>query len=397
MSENIYLGREPRKLGFIIDFAQMIADAEALLARLQFAVPATAKMGEITLAQCQLVEIAKALSHEADVVIMDEPTSAIGEHEVHVLFDAVRRIRDSGATVVYVSHKLTEIFDLADEYTVFRDGKFVEAGFIADIDRAYLVRQILGHEVKETKIESSVFVEDIALDVDRLSGEDLFFDISLQVRAGEVLGIYGLVGSGRTEFVETVFGLRKPKKGAVKLFGTLLPEGDPRESIKRGMSMVTEDRKLSGLILEESVAHNISLSSLRDVSKLGLLDAAAEASMADEMINRLRIKCISSSVAVQSLSGGNQQKVVFGRCLSTKPKFIICDEPTRGIDEGSKQEIYALLREFVAQGGAAIVVSSEAPEIPQVSDRVAIFRAGRISKILEGSDISQEAIVDLAS
>lgn len=397
VAENIYLGREPRRFGYIVDFGRMVDDATELLKRLQFDVPADAKMSEITLAQCQLVEIAKALSHEADVVIMDEPTSAIGEHEVHVLFDAVKRLRESGTAIVYVSHKLTEIFEIADEYTVFRDGAFVETGMIRDIDRHHLVRQILGHELNASKLGESTAGSDIALAVDSLSDGETFSDITLQVKAGEVLGIYGLVGSGRTEFVETVFGLRRPKSGTVRFRGEALPAGVPKESIRRGMAMVTEDRKLSGLVLCESVGHNISLSALKKVSPWGFIRAKAESGVVGSMISKLRVKCASPSIAVESLSGGNQQKVVFARCLTTNPKMLICDEPTRGIDEGSKQEIYAFLRDFAAKGGSAIVVSSEAPEIPQVSDRVAIFRGGRLAKILGMGEISQEAIVNLAS
>ncbi|WMY09585.1 sugar ABC transporter ATP-binding protein [Paraburkholderia phenoliruptrix] len=397
VAENIYLGREPRRFGYIVDFGKMVQDATGLLKRLQFDVPANAKMSEITLAQCQLVEIAKALSHEADVVIMDEPTSAIGEHEVHVLFDAVRKLKESGTAVVYVSHKLTEIFEIADEYTIFRDGAFVEAGRICDIDRHHLVRQILGHELNSSKLGESTAGIDVALAVEALSDGENFSDITLQVKTGEVLGIYGLVGSGRTEFVETIFGLRRARSGTVTLHGQPLPAGLPKESIRRGMAMVTEDRKLSGLVLCESVGHNISLSALRKVSPWGFIRARAESGIIGAMVNKLRVKCASPGIAVESLSGGNQQKVVFARCLTTNPKLLICDEPTRGIDEGSKQEIYAFLRDFVARGGSAIVVSSEAPEIPQVSDRVAIFRGGRLARILGTGEITQEAIVNLAS
>ncbi|TFE36800.1 sugar ABC transporter ATP-binding protein [Paraburkholderia dipogonis] len=397
VAENIYLGREPRKFGYIVDFGRMVEDAAALLKRLQFDVPADAKMSEITLAQCQLVEIAKALSHEADVVIMDEPTSAIGEHEVHVLFDAVKRLKQSGTAIVYVSHKLTEIFEIADEYTVFRDGAFVETGRICDIDRHHLVRQILGHELNSSTLGESTAGADVALAVDSLSDGETFSDITLQVKTGEVLGIYGLVGSGRTEFVETVFGLRRARSGSIKFLGEALPAGVPKESIRRGMAMVTEDRKVSGLVLCESVGHNISLSALRKVSPWGFIRAKAESGIVAAMVSKLRVKCASPAIAVENLSGGNQQKVVFARCLTTNPKLLICDEPTRGIDEGSKQEIYAFLRDFAAKGGSALVVSSEAPEIPQVSDRVAIFRGGRLARVLGTGEISQEAIVNLAS
>ncbi|HET9606406.1 MAG TPA: sugar ABC transporter ATP-binding protein [Nitrospira sp.] len=396
VAENLYLGEEPRIGGVFVNFARMAKDAATLLHDLGFDVPAKAKMSDLSLAQIQLVEIAKALSYDAQIVIMDEPTSAIGEHEVHVLFNAMRRIKARGSGIIYVSHKLTEIFEIADEYTVFRDGRFIENGRIDAIDRKHLVTQIVGHEVTSVEKGDVVSGTSPMLEVRNLSGEH-FQDISLQVRAGEVLGIYGLLGSGRTPFVETVYGIIRPKSGKVLLGGLPVPPGDTKKSIRLGMAMVTEDRKASGLVLCASIAHNITLSSLPQRAVGGFIKRSAESQVVGTMIRSQRIKTSSPALAVESLSGGNQQKVVFARCLTTNPRLLLCDDPTRGIDEGSKQEIYTFLRQFAAKGNAVVVVSSEAPEILQVSDRIAIFKKGRLAEIVDGRTTTQKALMELAS
>ncbi|MBB5536136.1 sugar ABC transporter ATP-binding protein [Rhizobium giardinii] len=397
VAENLYLGREPKRLGVLIDFSQMRRDAQAFLDELGFEVDATRKMGELSLAQIQLVEIAKALSYRAHIVIMDEPTSAIGEHEVHVLFNALRKITARGSAIVYVSHKLTEIFEIADEYTVFRDGRFIETGNIKDIDRRHLVTQIVGREVK--LVERGKPLEDapILLSVSNLARGSHFRDISLDVASGEVVGIYGLLGSGRTEFLETIFGLHSPTGGEIVFDGGKVKPGSPKDAIQRGMAMVTEDRKDSGLVLSASIAHNITLSSLALMAISGFIRGDKERSAVQDMIVSQRIKSASPDVAVETLSGGNQQKVVLARCLLTNPKLLICDEPTRGIDEGSKQEIYAFLRDFAAKGNGVLVVSSEAPEIMQLSDRIAIFKQGQLVNVIDGAEASQQTLMDLAS
>jgi putative xylitol transport system ATP-binding protein len=375
----------------------MRRDAQAFLDELGFEVDAAKKMGELSLAQIQLVEIAKALSYRAHIVIMDEPTSAIGEHEVHVLFNALRKITARGSAIIYVSHKLTEIFEIADEYTVFRDGRFIETGNIKDIDRRHLVTQIVGREVK--LVEKGKPLEDapILLSVSNLARGPHFRDISLDVASGEVVGIYGLLGSGRTEFLETIFGLHSPTGGEVVFNGGKVKPGSPKDAIQRGMAMVTEDRKDSGLVLSASIAHNITLSSLALMAISGFIRGDKERSAVQDMIVSQRIKSASPDVAVETLSGGNQQKVVLARCLLTNPKLLICDEPTRGIDEGSKQEIYAFLRDFAARGNGVLVVSSEAPEIMQLSDRIAIFKQGQLLSIIDGAEATQQTLMDMAS
>lgn len=395
--ENLYLGREPRRGGIFIDHDKMKRDASALLSRLEFDVPIDARMEDLSLAQIQLVEIAKALSREADVIIMDEPTSAIGEHEAHILFKAIRRLQANGSAIIYVSHKLTEIFEIADEFTIFRDGRFIESGRIVDIDRKHLVTHIVGHELEPQQSSKLRETGRVVLKVDELSRRGWFDRISIDVSAGEIVGIYGLLGSGRTEFLETVYGLHKPDSGTVLLEGKPLIAGNPKASIEAGMTMVPEDRKQTGLVLNSSIANNITLSAIPRLSVSGFVKRRPFASIVSRMIGEQRIKCSSPDLSVESLSGGNQQKVVLARCLTTEPTLLICDEPTRGIDEGAKQEIYRFLRDFVSRGNAVLLVSSEAPEVLQVSDRIAIFRSGRLHGVVEAAGATQQQIMDLAA
>lgn len=398
VAENLYLGREPRRAGFVVDFRRMESMASDLLERLQFDLDPRAPMHSLSLAQTQLVEIAKAFSQNAEILIMDEPTSAIGEHETEILFRAIRNATAQGAGIIYVSHRLSEIFTIADDYTVFRDGAFVESGRIADIDRRHLVRQIVGAELKTVqRAASPQQAGPPVLEVKSLSRRHEFHDISLSVAPGEVLGIYGLMGSGRSELLNCVYGLTAPDSGTVRLKGEPLPAGNPRVAIQRGLSLVTEDRKDSGLVLTSSVATNISLSALPSLATASVVRRAEERNLVQRLFDRMRVKAASPDIEVAALSGGNQQKVVLARCVATNPICLLCDEPTRGIDEGAKREVYAFLAEFAQQGGAVIVVSSEAPEVLDVSDRIAIFAKGRLATIIPGHSASQEELLHLAS
>ena len=397
VAENIYLGREPRHARVVVDFRTLEEQAQALLKRLDFDIDARAPMHRLSLAQTQLVEIAKAFSHDSEIIIMDEPTSAIGEHETGILFNAIRSATAQGAGIIYVSHRLSEIFTIADSYTVFRDGGFVETGRIADIDRRHLVRQIVGQEVKAVRREKQDISTDKLLEVDALSRSGEFEDITLQVAPGEILGIYGLMGSGRSEFLNCIYGLTRPDAGTVRLRGEPVLDGQPGAAIRQGISLVTEDRKDTGLVLTSSVANNITLSALSRLSRVAVVDRAAERSLVQRMVERLRVKLATPTMAVAALSGGNQQKVVLARCMATEPCCLLCDEPTRGIDEGAKREVYSFLSDFAKQGGAVIVVSSEAPEVLDVSDRIAIFKKGRVATIIAGHGATQEELLHLAS
>jgi len=398
VAENIYLGREPKYGGLVINYPALFEQANALLQRLRFDIDARLLMGRLSLAQTQLVEIAKAFSRQSDIIIMDEPTSAIGESETGILFDAIRSVTAQGAGILYVSHRLSEIFTIADSYTVFRDGGFVETGKLADIDRRQLVKLIVGQEVRiaDKKLKPAASGASL-VSVRGLSREGEFDDISLEVAPGEVLGIYGLMGSGRSEFLNCLYGLTRPDAGEASLRGQPLPQGNPAASIRAGLSLVTEDRKATGLVLTSSVSFNTSLAALPELQHASIVDRKAERSLVDTMVQRMRIKLASPAMAVSGLSGGNQQKVVLARCMATKPVCLLCDEPTRGIDEGAKREVYAFLASFAEQGNAVIVVSSEAPEVLDVSDRIAIFRKGRLADVIDGHSATQEELLHLAS
>ncbi|MDQ0654875.1 sugar ABC transporter ATP-binding protein [Pseudomonas cedrina] len=398
VAENIWLGREPRRAGCIVDSKALNRRTRELLQSLEFEVDATSPMHRLSVAQIQLVEIAKAFSHDCQVMIMDEPTSAIGERETETLFKAIRRLTARGAGIIYVSHRLSELAQIADDYSIFRDGAFVESGRMADIDRAHLVRGIVGQELQ--RIDHKVgraCTAATCLEVSGLSRDGEFQDISLQLRQGEILGIYGLMGSGRSEFLNCLYGLTVADAGTATLQGQPLPTGTPSATIRAGMSLVTEDRKDSGLVLSASILSNIALSAYKQLSRWSVINPSKEKALAQSLVKRLQIKVSSLDLPVESMSGGNQQKVVLAKCLSTQPICLLCDEPTRGIDEGAKQEIYHLLDAFVRAGGAAIVVSSEAPELLHLSDRIAVFKGGRLVTVSTDTALSQEALLSLAS
>jgi putative xylitol transport system ATP-binding protein len=412
VAENLYLGREPKKAGFFVDYGNLNRQATTLLEELHFPITPRRQMRELSLAETQLIEIAKALTLDARIIIMDEPTSAIGEHETHLLFNAIRRLTSLGKGIIYVSHRMTEIFEIADAYTVFRDGAYVESGRIQDIDRHHLIRQIIGRELnnefragaisadaEESSVAPSVTlkVEQALLKVEDLSCPGKFEKVSLMLHPGEIVGIFGLVGSGRSEFLQALFGLEKKVTGKVSVEGREVLAGHPRQAMRYKMALVTEDRKDSGLVLSLSVRNNISLSSLPRMSRLGFINQREETAGAKAMVERLRVRTASLKLPVRNLSGGNQQKVVLARCVQINPKILLLDEPTRGIDEGAKHEIYAFMTEFIDEGRGIVMVSSEIHEVMGMSDRILVFRKGRLSKELVNRGITQEELVHLAS
>lgn len=402
VAENLYLGREPRRLGCLVDHGKLNRQAGDLLEQLGFKIDPKAMMGSLSLAETQLVEIAKVFTRDSRIIIMDEPTSAIGQHETELLFKAIRRITEMGTAIIYVTHRMTEIFELADSYSVFRDGAFIETGRIADIDRRHLIRQIIGREVSAQfqKMEKEPIPDHISplLVVENFSRAGKFDNVHLTLRPGETVGIYGLLGSGRSEFVEALFGLGKDVKGEVQVDGRRVTIKSPSDAMKHGFALVTEDRKDSGLVLPLSVRDNISLSSLAGCSRGGFVRKKEELIRANEMVEKFRIKTASVHMSVRSMSGGNQQKVVLARWLQTNPRILLLDEPTRGIDEGAKREIYEFMAEFTRAGGAIIVISSEVEEVLGTSDRILVFRRGHAcqERINDGS-LSKEELIHLAS
>ncbi len=397
VAENLYLGREPMRLGgLVVDHAKLINDSAQLLAKLGFEIDPKARMRTLSLAKRQLVEIAKAISRDSQILIMDEPTSAIGEAETVVLFRAIRRLTASGVGVIYVSHRFSEIFSIADDYTVFRDGKRIATGLITDINRERLIELIVGRTVtRATRPVPSI--RPTMLEAKGFNRNGVFTDINLRVGRGEILGIYGLAGAGRTEFVNAVYGLDPKDSGSLHIDGVAAPVHSPKDAIRRGIALVTEDRKDSGVVGVRPVRENITLSSLPSWSIGWIVSDTKENAAVQKMVARFNIRLATPEIDVQKLSGGNQQKVVLARCLLNDPRILLCDEPTRGIDEGTKQHIYQFLTDFVAQDKCAIVVSSELDEVLQVSDRIAVFRRGKLVGMLDRNDATHESLTHMAS
>ena len=397
VAENIYLGREPRRGGWFVDRAKMESDAAALFARLGFDIDPKLRMRELSVARIQLVEIAKAISRDAEILIMDEPTSAIGEKETATFFKAIRGLSASGVGIIYVSHRLTDIFQIADSYTVFRDGRFVESGALADIDRQRLIALIVGRDLRDADQRASTARPEPMIEMRGFSRAGQFADISLKIARGEILGLYGLMGAGRSEFANAVYGNQPKDSGEVLIDGRPVEIRAPSDALRNGIAIVTEDRKETGLVLSSSVSDNIVIAALARFSRLGFVDGRKVAGAVEKEIAAFRIRTASRHLPVQSLSGGNQQKVVLARCVETEPRILICDEPTRGIDEGAKREVYAFLSAFAAAGNAVLLISSEIPEILANADRIAVFRRGRIAGELTAAEATQDALVHLAS
>ena len=397
VAENIYAGREPRRGGVFVDQRRMLDGSAELLDRLGFDIPPGARLRSLSLAKIQLVEIAKAISRNGDILIMDEPTSAIGERESGILFEAIRRLQTHGIGIVYVSHRLTDIFTVADRYTVFRDGAFVEAGAIEGIDRQRLISLIVGRELLEHKRPPRRGNADALLDAKGFTREGEFTDIDLRIGRGEIVGVYGLMGAGRSEFVNALYGVTTPDKGEIAIDGRATRISSPADALRLGMALVTEDRAQTGLVLTSPVGHNISMAALARFSVAGFIRRILERDAVRSMIHRLAIRTPSQHALVRNLSGGNQQKVVFARCLEMRPRILLCDEPTRGIDEGAKREIYALLEGFANDGKGVLLISSEIPEILANADRIVVFRRGRVSGEVEARTATQEMLVHLAS
>jgi putative xylitol transport system ATP-binding protein len=397
VAENIYLGREPSTRFGGIDFRAMNRTAQKLLDSLEFDIRPTQYMMNLSVAQMQLVEIAKALSHDAEVIFMDEPTSAIGEREAQQLFAAIRRLQAQGRGIVYVSHRLSEIFQIADSYTVFRDGAYVGSGALADIDRPGLIRMIVGRELAEEYVKTNTPTAETGLEVRSLSCPNKIEDISFSARKGEIFGIYGLMGSGRTEIFNCLFGLDRPSAGSIAVEGAKVSISKPADAMAHGLALVTEDRKQTGLNLADSVRANICMASLPELSPGFAMDRSREAEASRRMREQFQIKAARDTMPVSSLSGGNQQKVVLGKWFLRNPKVLLLDEPTRGVDVGAKREIYRIICDFAASGGTVVMISSEIDEVLGMSDRIMVMRSGKSAGIYSREETDAQSLVHLST
>ncbi|WP_180846703.1 sugar ABC transporter ATP-binding protein [Klebsiella pneumoniae] len=397
VAENIWRGREPMKYGFV-DHGQLTRQTQALLDKLNIRLTADRLVGDLSIAAQQMVEIAKAVSWNADIVIMDEPTSALTEGEVAHLFTIIRDLRAQGKAIIYISHKMDEIFAITDEISVFRDGTWVGSKNTTEFTRQSLITQMVGRELTQLFPKFNNTIGEEVLTVRNLTRQGVFHDVSFSVRRGEILGVAGLVGAGRSEVMESLFGMERFDSGEVLIDGAPVTIDSPSVAIEKGMALLTEDRKKSGLFLVLSVLENMSIVKMPEyIGKSGFVQHVKMAEDCMEQIRRLNIKTPTMDQIINNLSGGNQQKVLIARWLLAQPKILILDEPTRGIDVGAKAEIYHLISELANRGVAVIMVSSELPEILGMSDRVMVMHEGRITGILEKDEADQETILSLAS
>lgn len=394
--ENIYVGRELRK-GILVDRKAMIRETEDLLRELGINIPAVAYMRDLSVAQCQLIEIVKAISISAKVVVMDEPTSAITEREVETLFAQIRRLKSEGVAIIYISHKMDEIFQICDTITVLRDGHFIGTDAAANMTNEQLIRMMVGRDITEVFPKAEAEIGDVLLEVKNLSYGRQVKNVSFSLRRGEVLGIAGLVGAGRSELAETIFAMRQKSAGEILIGGKPVEIRHPKDAIRNRIALITEDRKITGLNLAGTVAENTTLVDLSRQFPGGLIDRQKENRITDEYIQKLSIRTPSAQQLAGRLSGGNQQKVVISKWLLSEPEIIILDEPTRGIDVGAKRDIYLLIGGLVRQGKAVIVISSEIPEVMGLSDRILVMAEGRVTGELARSDFSQERIMSYAA
>ncbi len=397
VAENVFLGHTPRTRFGLVDWPAMISRTREILQRIGVVLDPKMRLKDLSIAQRHLVAIARALSIDARIVIMDEPTAALSYKEVEDLFAIIGNLKAAGTAILFISHKFDEVFRIADHYAVFRDGRAVGAGPMAAIDQAALVQLMVGRAVDHVFPKQPAEIGAELLRVEGYSHPTEFADISFSLRRGEILGFYGLIGAGRSEVMQAIFGITRPSHGHLTIDGRNLTPRSPDEAIAAGIVYVPEERGRHGAILPLPIAENIALPSLRRLAKGGFLRSQAEFDLARLYAERLDLRASSLSQPVGTLSGGNQQKVVIGKWLATAPKVIILDEPTKGVDIGSKAAIHAFMSELAAAGLAVIMVSSEIPEILGMSDRVVVMREGRIVAAYDRAALSPEALVRAAT
>ncbi|MFZ0088903.1 MAG: sugar ABC transporter ATP-binding protein [Solirubrobacteraceae bacterium] len=396
VAENVFIGRQPLRAGRRIDSRAMEREVEQVFKRLGVGIDPERIARGLSIAEQQLVEIAKALTRQARVLIMDEPTAALSPVEAKRLFGVVETLRAEGAAVVFISHRLEEVFAICQRVTVLRDGRLIVSRPLSGLTPDDLVRAMVGRDIVYTEHEVH-HPKETVLKVERLTREGVFIDISFEVRAGEVVALAGLVGAGRSEVARAIFGIDRYDAGSVQISDKRLGKGSPVDAMRSGIGFVPEDRRQQGLVMEESISRNVALASLGRLQRGGLIFARAERSFGAEWAARLQVKYGRITNPVSSLSGGNQQKVVLAKWLARKPAVLIVDEPTRGIDVGTKAEVHRLISSLASEGVAVLVISSELPEVLILADRVLVMREGRLTASLSRTDASEEKIVAAAT
>jgi len=392
VAENIFLGRIPTRGGFI-QYDQLYRQAEEFLTMLGTDLDPRVPVTRLSVAQQQMVEIAKAISYQASLLIMDEPTAALTRRETDALFKVTCGLRDKGVGIIFITHRLDEIFEIADRVTVMRDGKTVGTRPISELDRGTVVRMMVGRDLSDIYSAREQSIGKPILEVDQLSVPNLLSDISFQLFEGEILGLFGLLGSGRTELARTLFGIGPLSSGHVKVDGRQVLIHSPAEATKIGLAYVPEDRKQHGLVLPMSVRENTTLTVLHSLTRLTMVRPALERQMTDRFIGELNIRTPSREQAVNNLSGGNQQKVVLAKWLASNPRVLILDEPTRGIDVGAKAEVHSIMAELAKKRVGILMISSELPEVLHMSDRILVMHEGRLTGIFSREEATEELIM----
>jgi ribose transport system ATP-binding protein len=396
--ENMFLGKELTvgRFGFTKD-KEMKQKTKEYLNRLGIDLDPNVEAGKLSVGQQQMIEIARAVAANTEVLIMDEPTAALTDREIEALFKVISSLKEQGVAIVYVSHRMEEIFQICDRISVLRDGQFIDVKEVATTNFDEIVKLMVGRQLGERFPERVTKIGGERFKVEGLTCKGSFENIHFSVNQGEVIGVAGLMGAGRTEIMQAIFGYRHLDSGKIFIDGKEVTIKTPHDAIKAGIAFVTEDRKSQGLILDLSVRENFSITNLDKISAKSLISSQKEVSMVDEMIEKLRVKTSGRELSVKSLSGGNQQKIVIGKWLGMNPKILILDEPTRGVDVGAKKEIYQLINDLTKQGVAIIMVSSELPEILGMSDRILVIHEGKLAGVLDKSDASQEKIMQFAT
>ncbi|WP_254689540.1 sugar ABC transporter ATP-binding protein [Shinella daejeonensis] len=398
VAENIWIRREPKNRFGFVDHAEMRRLTADLFARLKIAIDPETQVRDLSVANRQMVEIAKAVSYESDVLIMDEPTSALTEREVAHLFEIIRDLRRQGIGIVYITHKMNELFEIADEFSVFRDGKYIGTHASTDVTRDDIIRMMVGREITQMFPKEDVPIGDVVLSVENLTLDGVFHDVSFEVRAGEILGVAGLVGSGRSNVAETLFGVTPASSGTIRIHGKPTVIDSPNTAIRNRMAFLTEDRKETGCLLILDILDNMQVAVLQDkFVRNGFVSEKELMRVCEDMSRRLRVKTPNMHERIENLSGGNQQKVLIGRWLLTDPRILILDEPTRGIDVGAKAEIHRLVTELARNGVAVIMISSEMPEVLGMSDRIMVMHEGHVTGFLDRSEATQIKVMELAA
>ncbi len=397
VAENVFMGRHPRDRFGRVDWKRMYREVDQLLESLGVSLSSRTPVQGLSVAEQQLVEIAKALSLRARVLVLDEPTAALSSHEVEELFSIVKQLRERGVAVLFVSHRLEEVFKIADRLTVFRDGTHIITAPVSEMDTEEIIKHMVGRELSNLFPKREVEIGEVVLEVRHLTRPGVFADVSFQLRRGEILGFAGLVGAGRTEVARVLFGLDRAESGEIWLKGKKVHIRSPRHAMNYGIAYVPEDRHQHGLVMNFSIAANITLPILQQVSRLGLVDPRREQKIAGEYSSQLQVRSTGVEQLVNALSGGNQQKVVLSKWLATNPSVLILDEPTRGIDVGAKAEVHRIISDLAAKGLAIILISSELPEVLAVADQVIVLQEGRVTGTFTRSEATQERVMFAAT